>query len=244
MTSKALHLGCGTSRWMGILLVALLPVVAHATVVSTTVQGTADIYLASQAAGSSEGQDTAPANSPTLVGGLSLLAGHALTFSATGVTDGAGCASTDADGCGGFSTDGGDTTLSAYTGPAQALIGVFLGAGAPSTTPDALDFSDTSFATLAPALGVVFFIGDGLTGEGIGALQAFTVPDGATRLFLGDADGLGGTFNNTGAFSVLVNDGIAAVTLPIGSVPEPGTLAIAVLGAMGLVASRRRLTRR
>ena len=37
-------------------------------------------------------------------------------------------------------------------------------------------------------IGQVFFIGDGLTGTGSGAIQTFAVPDAATRLFLGVAD--------------------------------------------------------
>ncbi|HEY3242752.1 MAG TPA: hypothetical protein VGM03_05305 [Phycisphaerae bacterium] len=40
-----------------------------------------------------------------------------------------------------------------------------------------------------PGLRQPFFIGDGLTGTGSGAVQQFLVPDGATRLFLGTIDG-------------------------------------------------------
>jgi hypothetical protein len=47
-----------------------------------------------------------------------------------------------------------------------------------------------NFAELAPALAQTFFIGDGRTGSGSGDIQRFLVPEGATRLFLGYADGL------------------------------------------------------
>jgi hypothetical protein len=57
----------------------------------------------------------------------------------------------------------------------------------------------------------VFFIGDGLTGTGKGNVQKFAVPRGATRLFLGIADG--GSFggppgcygDNLGTFQVQVS---------------------------------------
>ena len=89
------------------------------------------------------------------------------------------------------------------------LVGVFLTDAEPSDpAPPRLDFSSTAlghdFATLAPAIGQTFFIGDGKTA---GALtQDFTVPAGATRLFLGLADAYGfadepGTYyDNSGSF--------------------------------------------
>lgn len=110
--------------------------------------------------------------------------------------------------------DGG-TNLSTYISSASGisgvrhfsrnvfLMGVFLGSAAPGATPPALlqyyDPADTASppagalsASLgeypAPALGQSFFIGDGLTGGG--QVQRFRVPAGATRLFLGFADGL------------------------------------------------------
>jgi hypothetical protein len=80
----------------------------------------------------------------------------------------------------------------------NALVGVFLGDSEPSGTPpaglrfyqtqNAQGVTRTDFTSLSPAIGQVFFIGDGLTGTGTGAVQAFQVPPGATRLFLGQAD--------------------------------------------------------
>ncbi|MGA2233021.1 MAG: putative Ig domain-containing protein, partial [Tepidisphaeraceae bacterium] len=71
------------------------------------------------------------------------------------------------------------------------LVGVFLDNTEPvDPAPAALNFTgDTGFATLSPLLDQTFFIGDGLTGNGSGSLQTFTVPATATRLFLGFADG-------------------------------------------------------
>jgi hypothetical protein len=75
------------------------------------------------------------------------------------------------------------------------LVGVFVGAKLPAKAPPVLDFSPdkqgTGFKELAPALGQVFFVGDGLTGTGSGDPQAFRIPAGATHLYLGYADGFG-----------------------------------------------------
>ncbi|MBX7211632.1 MAG: choice-of-anchor D domain-containing protein [Verrucomicrobiaceae bacterium] len=76
-----------------------------------------------------------------------------------------------------------------------ALVGVFLGASQPASAPARLDFSTgalgENFTTLTPALGQVFFIGDGLTSGGVA--QQFFIPAGATRLFFGIPDGNNGT---------------------------------------------------
>lgn len=98
--------------------------------------------------------------------------------------------------------DGGDyfapTDIDALNGLAGikmaktgVLIGVFLDDSEPAgAAPATLDFNSdsltTSFASLAPAVGQPFFIGDGLAS---GAPQQFQVPATATRLFLGLADG-------------------------------------------------------
>jgi hypothetical protein len=117
------------------------------------------------------------------------------------------------------------------------LVGVFLNDSAPTGTgPLALDFTNnTSFAELSPLLNQTFFIGDGLTGSGLGNIQRFLVPEQATRLFLGFADGPGiqtlpGYYNdNTG--SVVANFELQSAAEPV---PEPctilGTLAFAAWG--------------
>jgi hypothetical protein len=88
------------------------------------------------------------------------------------------------------------------TTPGDALLGVFLDDTQPnlSAAPDPLAYTPDA-PTIAPGLKQVFFIGDGLTPSG--AVQQFIAPAGATRLFLGTADGYG-WFNNVGSFSVEV----------------------------------------
>jgi len=123
------------------------------------------------------------------------------------------------------------------------LVGVFLNDSEPTgSEPSALDFTNnTSFAELAPQLNQTFFIGDGLTGSGLGNIQRFLVPEQATRLFLGFADGSGipvaspfqglpGAYDdNTG--SVVANFELQSAAEPV---PEPctilGTLAFAAWG--------------
>ena len=121
------------------------------------------------------------------------------------------------------------------------LVGVFLTAAEPTVAPPRLDFSSTAlghdFATLAPAIGQTFFIGDGKTAASL--TQQFTVPTGATRLFLGLADAYGfadepGTYyDNSGSFSATFTMSAPPVASPdaysvIGgatlSVPPPGVL--------------------
>jgi Galactose oxidase, central domain len=78
-----------------------------------------------------------------------------------------------------------------------ALVGMFLGGTLPGSAPASLRFYfsnssqggiQTDFLTLSPKIGQVFFIGDGLTGTGIGTVQTFVVPAGASHLYLGYID--------------------------------------------------------
>lgn len=128
------------------------------------------------------------------------------------------------------------------------LTGVFTTAAGPDgTAPPRLDFSSTStsvpggrgFTTLSPLTDQLFYVGDGLTGEGTGSLQTFNVPDEATHLYLGLIDGSrfihGPDFydNNAGSFSV---QGVV--------VPEPAAGLMAMIGGLaGLGALRRRRDR-
>jgi hypothetical protein len=102
--------------------------------------------------------------------------------------------------------------------------------------PLALDFTNnTSFEEISPLLKQTFFIGDGLTGSGSGNIQRFLVPNQATRLFLGFADGatiqgLPGHYSDNGG-SLVANFELQPATEPV---PEPctilGTLAFAAWG--------------
>jgi hypothetical protein len=114
--------------------------------------------------------------------------------------------------------------ISGYQGPGGSLVGVFLDDEIPlADPPPALDFSDaalgTDFASLAPELRQIFFIGDGLTGTGGGIRQCFTTPTGGTRVFLGTLDVV--YVDNTGSFFV-------------DQVPEPslGLLSLAAVATL------------
>jgi hypothetical protein len=116
-----------------------------------------------------------------------------------------------------------------HTSKNMFLVGVFLTDEAPpDTMPATLSFSSDgaagtisdNFTSLAPELGQTFFIGNGKVGTD-GDLQQFQVPDGATRLFWGFADGLnlGDPRYNTPSPAVpglyWDNSGAAAVTFAI-----------------------------
>jgi len=128
--------------------------------------------------------------------------------------------------------------LSSATVLAGVLVGVFLNNNAPiAPAPAGRDWtgSNGTAATISPALQEVFFIGDGRTGTGSGALQTFVIPTGATRLFLGVADSAGTNFNNTGGYSVTINDNQA-----VGAVPEPATFGLLGLGMAALAVMKRK----
>lgn len=129
--------------------------------------------------------------------------------------------------------------ISGFEGPTGALVGVFLNNNNPvnSTAPETLTYPEApSFTSASPALGQVFYIGDGLIG-GNGSEETFNAPAGATRLFLGipDASGnygpAGGYDDNAGSYTVTV----------ISAVPEASTLCLLVPAMLTL--GRRRQTK-
>lgn len=95
-------------------------------------------------------------------------------------------------------TNGGYTYITSFEGISGInhdtrnlfLIGVFVDDFEPmDPAPLALSFSGGgNFLEITPVLNQIFFIGDGLTGTGLGQIQKFFVPQNATRLFLGFAD--------------------------------------------------------
>jgi hypothetical protein len=170
-----------------------------------------------------------------------------VTFSASGsITLNAGTYN-DPDGVGAATTtsyNSGAGNLSGITlQGAGALVGVFIGTTTPTAT--ALDFTSggmgTAFTSLSPTLDQVFFIGDGLTGDGTGSTQTFYVPSGATTLELGISDACGynggpGCYSdNSGTYSVAVNQ---VGNAP--AVPEPATMTVLGSGLLGLLVARRR----
>lgn len=231
----------------GVCAAALLltaPVAAFANA-SVTVKGTDDIWLAGQASGASVsgffGSDTIPGNAPV---GLKLT-GTTLTFSATGSTSvDTSCFAGPNGGCypdqSSFSPSPWDGL---YNGPADALLGIFLGPGAPTlgvvggfqgptdfvAGPDYQNPANVGPGAYSPALNQIFIIGDG-SGE------TFTAPSGATRLFLAAADSIGGSTGNLGALRVSVT-GVSAV-------PEPSAWALMIIGFLGLGALTRSARRR
>jgi hypothetical protein len=128
--------------------------------------------------------------------------------------------------------------ISGYLGPQGPLTGVFLSDAIPSSgpAPATLDFTPaglgTDFLSLAPQLGQVFYIGDGVTS--LGDFQSFIAPTGATRLFLGIPDGFGfggapGAYDdNDGSYEVRIG-----VNETPSSVPEPSSLMMVLLSTVG-----------
>lgn len=182
----------------------------------TTVPGSSNPNLAGRADGyACCGGDSVPQSSPAAVTETDFSPCDVLNFSATGKVNFAGVPVTgnNPDGEGAFSLlNYNDGIAPALNVRVDALVGVFLGPDSPtgSPTPTPISFqSGLGFAWLAPGIGQMFFVGDGLTSDSNAGLfngeqQSFIVPAGATRLFLGTVDGEG-WYNNSGSFSVDVS---------------------------------------
>ena len=205
--------------------------------VTVTVPATSNPYLAGLPTGSTCcSGDSAPAQAPVQVSGIPVTPGTHLTFTASGAMHfESGPLTPTPDGAFIFTTVS-TNGISGATWTSDALVGVFLDNNPPNTggAPAALDFSPTgigvSFTTLSPALRQVFFIGDGRTGTGTGAVQTFLVPASATRLFLGASDGVG-WLNNIGGFSATVNVVAPTATASPAAIPA---LSIEMLALLSL----------
>ncbi len=214
------------TQWRYVILIAVVlpaagPRSANGEVtVPVVVPGWSDPWLAGMPDSSTascwppEGCDVAPYQSPQLVEGLCVEPGEALTFQATGgVGHCGGCTLYPPDGSGeitnhNWDDDLGENGISDVIAPYDCLLGVFLDDAQPDQThePDYLDFStqeSRDYLTLSPLLKQVFFIGDGLTSQGV--RQHVVIPATATRLFLGTMDSTT-WLNNVGEFDVLVTE--------------------------------------
>lgn len=210
---------------MNALLNNSIGAIPNSSIVILTVPGTSNPWLAGMPEGTTADEgDVAPNQSPVLVGGIKIVPGARLTFSANGgVAFGPGGPLSPPDGQSAFGRHriGIEHGISDIQAPWNSLVGVFLDDSQPSSSPapGPLDFGSVNsrnYSTLSPQLKQVFFIGDGRNSTG--GAQTVTIPPGATRLFLGTMDGYGWN-NNPGAFLVLV------ATLPVVSLPAtvPGT---------------------
>lgn len=210
-------------------LAATLPAFAAQAVV----HGNANPNLAGRAPGyACCSGDSAPQQSPVQVTDLPLVAGQVLLFDVSGVVSHTGSAGNgnnpDGQIYGGSPSHFGDGIAAPLNvDRINALVGVFLGDASPTgaATPDRIDYAGAlTFNSVVPRIGQIFFIGDGRTSDTLqgdfgGQTQAFHVPQGATRLFLGTSDGFG-WYNNNGQFDVTIT-----------AVPEPTALCLLLAGA-------------
>lgn len=171
-----------------------------------TVPGNANPFLSGQPDGATTKGDQAPAQSPILA--AQVAGNDVFSFSSTGSVSYGGATNPTTPPDGGF-LGGSDSSLgiAGYSSiPVDSLVGVFLSDAQPAAPPpDQINYGTGgfSFEILAPQLRQIFFIGDGLTGNGTGVRQQFVAPPGATRLYLGTVDGYG-WYNNSGAFEVSI----------------------------------------
>lgn len=209
-----------------------IPEVVQADVTVTVPGMTGDLWLSGMPDGSTASiDDVAPAQSPVEVIGLPLAQSEYLLFRASGtVANGPSepFAGPDGDANRHISHSGGgaENGISNVGCVLNALMGVFLGPDIPSGSPPpgTLNFSDPSardYLAIEPELKQVFFIGDGITNDGVP--QKVIIPPGATRLFIGSMDGHT-WWDNRGYFRV----GITAV-------PEPSFALLALLGTAMLM---------
>jgi len=160
--------------------------------------------------------------------------------------------------------NGSENGIADVDAPIDSLLGLFTDGGVPSTegtVPEPLDFSPPNsqysinggalpadvigtlnFTDLSPEMRQPFFIGDGYAdnaGSGdTGQQHMYLVPAGATTLYFGTMDVYNWSDN------IIPNDtsvpSFTVETALCGDMPEPGSLGLLTLSAVGLLFRRRR----
>ena len=212
------------------MMLALASLQAQST--NVTVAGKAGIWLAGQPAGTSTGQgDAAPANSPVEIDLAQFPGAVSLSFLASGGTSQDSNTNSyplvDPDGAAMSGSVSPVFNLSGLEGTFSSLVGVFLDSHVTLPRPPNLRFvtaAEKSFATLSPLVQQVFFIGDGLTGRGIGQSQTFAVPAGADKLYLGLFDSANA--NNVGMLTVVLTATIVGSNTAPSILVQPASLTI------------------
>lgn len=235
------------SRWSSIVTASLAAVVAVSTVDAqsgaTAVDTRSNLFLAG---GNLYGFSPTGGTGlvPTAIA-LTAGTGRVLQLSATGSSffcNAVSCATTTPDGPALAGTNvSGTGLIGGIASPSSGfLAALFLGPTLPATQPAQFVVSDIDATSYTPGLGQAFFVGDGATSGGV--MQQFLVPDGATQLYFGIADGPAFSGppefydDNLGTYSVEYAVSGAS------SVPEPVTASLVTLGLLGLWATRRRRT--
>jgi hypothetical protein len=235
----------------GLVTVLVLCLVSPASAGVITIDARSDIWAAGQVGPLPDGLGLVPPY-------LSFAAGSVLWVQFDSITGTVDCGGVDPLGCtahsgDGFPFNGGGTNIKApdnsglsgieYIGQAMFLIGVFLTDSPPSgvNPGDYRIYTDAlaSGASFSPTLGQLFFVGDG---QGSGGMQRFIPPGGATRLYLGFADGqpnFGYADQPTTPNSYGDNSGSLAATFDLVT-PEPGSIFLMGLGVAALALLRRR----
>lgn len=237
--------GPGANRALALAagLLGLLGTSANAEI--TTVQGTSNIFGAGHTLAPDPGS-YGPGTLPTM---LAVFPAPQRTITFDTVTGLVTCLDrlgwNGADG-GNYAT--GDTDILSFGGisgikhdhATMFLVGVFTGENEPmGPAPVRLDVTAATGNTeFHPLLYQTFFIGDGRTGTGSGALQVFYVPEAATKLYLGFADGYG--FGDPVALPGSYNDNAGELTVHYTVVPAPGCGLLAAAGSLMFTGRRRR----